>query len=133
MKSQRLFVIDLHDLIPFQTIYTYIENHQRYNTNILIANLLGNIVLFIPIGIFIPLLNKKYMKTTSFLLLTFLILISVELIQMISKYGSLDVDDIILNSLGAIIGFYITKSFIIMIKRFFSLSLEDEDDAISTS
>jgi glycopeptide antibiotics resistance protein len=67
----------------------------------------GNLVGFIPIGMFIPFLFKSgYIR----FIVTFGICITlIELIQMLTMRGSFDINDIILNSLGAIIGFIAAK------------------------
>jgi glycopeptide antibiotics resistance protein len=98
-----------YNVIPLKTIKQYIINRNHYNADTLIKNLLGNIVLFIPLGIFIPILNKKFFKIKLFVISTAAILLSVELIQMLTKVGSFDIDDIILNTVGAMIGFALTK------------------------
>ena len=71
---------------------------------------LGNIVLFIPFGIFIPQLfknkNNNYLKfISSFLIFIFII----ELLQMLTYLGSFDTEDIIINTIGASIGYYSYK------------------------
>jgi glycopeptide antibiotics resistance protein len=98
-----------YNLIPLETIKRYIFNRHSYNQDIWVKNLFGNIILFIPLGLAIPTLNKKYMRVSPFIILVLLILISVELIQMFTKVGSLDIDDIILNAFGALIGFGVIR------------------------
>ncbi|WNR46944.1 VanZ family protein [Paenibacillus roseipurpureus] len=106
-----------YNLVPFKTINAYIVNRDHYNTDILIKNLFGNIVLFIPMGFIIPLLNRNSINFWRFLTCSFLILLAVELTQLITRVGSLDIDDIILNMFGAIIGFGITKILIISFSK----------------
>ncbi|WP_433946754.1 VanZ family protein [Paenibacillus sp. SN-8-1] len=49
-----------------------------------------------------PLLNRRLFRILQFLLVVILVLLAVELIQLFTKVGCFDVDDIILNTLGAI-------------------------------
>lgn len=69
------------------------------------VNILGNVLAFMPFGFLLPLLKKKY---RSFLYVTFLsILISlvIEAAQMLLRVGIFDVDDILMNSLGGMMGY----------------------------
>lgn len=72
-----------------------------------ILNVYGNIVVFIPIGMFLPKLFNRCKKMTRTVLLTFEISLCVELIQLITKAGSFDVDDLLLNTLGGLCGYII--------------------------
>ncbi|GLX67936.1 VanZ family protein [Paenibacillus glycanilyticus] len=98
-----------YNVIPLHTIKSLIYNREHYNTDAWVKNLFGNIVLFIPIGVFLPAMNRKLLRTARFLPVTVLILFLVESIQLVTKVGSFDIDDIILNTLGALIGFAVMK------------------------
>ncbi|RUT28034.1 VanZ family protein [Paenibacillus zeisoli] len=97
-----------YNLIPFKTIKQYALHREHYNLDTWVKNLFGNIILFIPLGVIFPLLNTRYLRTIPFLLVVILVLLAVELIQLFTKVGSFDVDDIILNTFGALIGFVAT-------------------------
>jgi glycopeptide antibiotics resistance protein len=97
-----------YNVIPFKTIKQYIVNRDHFNLDTWVKNLFGNIILFIPIGIFGPLLNVRFLRPTLFLESVISILFCVELIQLSTKVGSFDVDDIILNTFGALIGLLFT-------------------------
>ncbi|RCW44923.1 VanZ family protein [Paenibacillus prosopidis] len=99
----------VYNLVPFQTIKRYIVHHDHFNFEIWFKNLFGNIVLFIPIGVFLPLLNTKYRRVSALTGATIIMIAVVELIQLLSRVGSFDIDDIILNSLGALLGLMMTK------------------------
>ena len=77
----------------------------RYNigSKLFFYNVIGNIVLFIPFGYFV----SDYLKAKKIhhiLIVSILISLTAETIQY--KIGrAFDIDDIILNVLGAIIGF----------------------------
>lgn len=72
-------------------------------------NLIGNLVLFLPWGIMLPLLGKRFKSAKPFFLLTACVIIAVELLQLVFKVGICDVEDFILNMLGAAIGYIITR------------------------
>jgi glycopeptide antibiotics resistance protein len=98
-----------YNLIPFNTIKQYIVNHDHFNSDIWVKNLFGNIILFIPLGIFGPLLNVRLLRPILFLESVISLLFCVELIQLFTKVGSFDIDDIILNTLGAMSGLLFTS------------------------
>jgi glycopeptide antibiotics resistance protein len=98
-----------YNVIPFQTIKQYIVNRNYFDLNTWVKNLFGNIVLFIPLGVFGPLLNVKLLKPSFFLEYAISLLFCVELIQLFTKIGSFDIDDIILNTVGALIGLLFTS------------------------
>jgi glycopeptide antibiotics resistance protein len=99
----------VYNLVPFQTIKRYIVHHDHFNFEIWFKNLFGNIVLFIPIGIFLPLLNTKYRRVSTLTVASIILIAVVELIQLLSRVGSFDIDDILLNTLGALLGLMMTK------------------------
>ena len=96
--------------VPFETINDYTTNVIKWNKIEFIKNIFGNIILFIPYG-FLGILYPK-LKNGFFLILTFFIVINIiEFSQYYFKRGTADVDDIILNTSGVIIGFIIYKKF----------------------
>ena len=77
------------------------------NWHLFILNVLGNVCVFVPLGIFLPKLFSKCQNPLLTILFSFELSLCVEIIQLITKVGSFDVDDIILNTLGGALG-YIT-------------------------
>ncbi len=92
------------NFIPFATIYYYLSGQDTTGTW---SNLLGNIVLFIPFGFLIPLLLPKIKHITQIFIAAFLSSLFFEMLQLLLALGTFDIDDCILNSTGAIIGFLI--------------------------
>ena len=74
-----------------------------------LSSLLLNIILFIPIGYLLPLAceSVRQVKKVVFFACTFSIII--EIIQLLSHLGWFDVSDIINNTVGAILGYYLYK------------------------
>jgi len=97
------------NLIPFHTIKNYWTVVRRMEFSSLfwhcVINLGGNIFLFIPIGYFMPRLWPFLRKFFSFLLSCVLAVVLVELLQLVTLLGSLDIDDLILNLFGMIVGY----------------------------
>ena len=101
------------NLVPFRTIYgslySIIHRTIPYLIPHEIISLLGNFALFMPFGYFIPRLFEKYRVFIKFILFTFVVLLSIETLQVLTIRGCFDVDDIILNLAGAVIGFFIAR------------------------
>lgn len=92
------------NIIPLKTILLFLKSGITIQT---IANIGGNIVLFVPLGYFAYIkYNKNIIKTLS---LCISLTILVETIQIILPMRLTDIDDIILNTLGGIIGIIIAK------------------------
>lgn len=67
-----------------------------------------NVVLFVPLGFFLPLLYEKYNRISSVALTGFLFSLSVEIVQMFGR-GSTDINDLMTNTAGACLGYFIYK------------------------
>ncbi|MFD0675334.1 MULTISPECIES: VanZ family protein [unclassified Paenibacillus] len=96
--------VRMYNIIPFKTIANYIQEYHHYNFGIWVINLFGNVGAFIPFGILIPWLFPRHMKPLHLASLFVLVLTAVESLQFIGKVGSFDVDDILLNLIGVMIG-----------------------------
>lgn len=97
----------LMNLTPFTTIYSSLTH---FNYMVPLRNIVGNILLFMPLGFSIP-LRFKVNKFWKVILLGFFISFLVEVIQLFTSIRSFDVDDLILNTLGAVIGFVLYRLF----------------------
>lgn len=94
--------------IPFKTIAEYaaaiadgsIRGHA-------IRNLVGNLFLFFPAGFYFPFFVQKTSKIKIYCIIMAAVIIIIEIVQLVTKTGSLDVDDFILNFSGALIGFIV--------------------------
>src|SRR5690606_38936395 len=83
------------------------------NLNIAIKNLFGNLIMFLPMGIYLPYYIKKLNKVGKFTLSMIILLFVIEATQLVTRRGSFDMDDFILNIVGALVGFGIWKSKIV--------------------
>lgn len=70
-------------------------------------NLYGNIVWFVPMGIFIPALTERHFGFFKVVLIGALISTSIETLQFILNTGVTDIDDVIFNTLGAAVGYFL--------------------------
>ena len=80
-------------------------------------NLYGNIAIFIPTGILISLMVKK--RWSLSILISFGISLMLESLQLVLAMGSFDVDDLILNTAGGMIGAGIVVIGTVVIRRLF--------------
>ncbi|WP_342043718.1 VanZ family protein [Bacillus sp. OTU2372] len=93
-----------NNFVPFKTIYFYMYLAD-INLIIRIENLVGNIIGFAPFGFILPLLSKGFQKLSKVTITTFILSLTFETIQLVFEFGSFDVDDLILNTLGGILGY----------------------------
>ncbi len=101
------------NIIPFATIINYISRllSSDIKASIVIINLATNLLLFAPMGFFIPILFENRIKNIKqFGIMIIIITIFVEILQFITYSGGADVDDIILNTIGAIIVYMLMKT-----------------------
>lgn len=106
----------MNNFIPFKSIFFYIKDAVSGYYSTFMRQVLGNIILFFPygVGLYIFLSNnqKKLFKT---IILSFLTSISIEIMQGVYSlllgytYRSIDFDDLILNTLGGIAGYFTVK------------------------
>ncbi|HEX6168310.1 MAG TPA: VanZ family protein [Chitinophagaceae bacterium] len=111
--NQRIETHDRVNLEPFKTIDIY----QTWGKQIL-----GNFVMLLPLGIYLPLIYKRLRKAYYFfavLLICFFVAVGIELLQLATSYRSTDIDDVILNTLGGCVGFliYLLIKFIVSPKN----------------
>ena len=100
------------NLMPLRTLKLFANLLTHRNpalVRVAVINLFGNVLLFIPLGFFLPLIWPQLRKLWNALLCTGLIIGVVELIQLVSLVGSCDIDDLILNLPGILLGWVIHK------------------------
>lgn len=101
------------NLVPFRTLRHQLRLLTQTDRPWLIRhsfiNLLGNVILFTPLGIFLPKLWGRLSRLWKVLLAAAGIIVAVEVIQVLTLLGRCDIDDLILNLTGAAIGFGIFK------------------------
>lgn len=104
------------NFIPFYTILTYLRNPAGVSRSWVINNVLGNIVVFIPYGLYIQMFlkNKSFKKSMFIVILTS---ICIEAIQFAFGIGACDIDDVILNCVGGMIGILLYKALQWLLKK----------------
>ena len=87
------------NLVPFVNLLDY------ESVTDLLLNLIGNTAMFIPTGILTPILYKHLRSFKKTVLTGFAISLAIEIIQLPFAVRASDVDDLILNTLGVVIGY----------------------------
>ena len=97
------------NLTPFGTIDNYVKALRNGNLSrtVFLWNIVGNLVLFVPMGMFLPHLKKRLSGCIRCLGNILLIIVLIEALQLILGVGSLDIDDVILNFTGSVVGYVI--------------------------
>lgn len=108
------------NFIPWQTVGNYWDvltrpehymekweaaSVYRYQATVAAINILGNIVMFVPLGVFMPVLWTKLQKAWKAIPAGFLMIAGVEAVQLFTLRGRCDIDDVLLNMLGIIFGY----------------------------
>lgn len=92
----------MNNFIPFREIFRY-----NITSKLFIKNVIGNVILFVPFGIFVTYYVKNS-KVYVTLLISLLVSCAIEFAQM--QIGrTADIDDVILNVLGGVLGFLLCK------------------------
>ena len=104
----------IYFLVMILLLFFRVYHDNNINLNILelfnfettnLSQTILNLILFIPIGYWL-----KHLKISSVLLLSLLLITSIELLQFVSHRGIFDVVDILINTIGIMIGYIIFKT-----------------------
>ncbi|MBQ8431348.1 MAG: VanZ family protein [Clostridia bacterium] len=111
-NERQVYLSRFFNPIPLRSIYhVYLRGFVKgyvsfYNTAV---NLVGNLCVLIPFSFFLPHFFPKQRRWYWFLLSILAIALFIELLQFLFMVGSCDVDDLILNTLGAFLGYGLLK------------------------
>ena len=95
-----------YNLVLFKEIKRFWEYRDQVGFFAMFNNLFGNVIIFIPFGFFLPMASRRRsLPATVFY--SFGLSLCVETFQLISKVGSFDVDDLLLNTLGGLAGYIV--------------------------
>ncbi|WP_165868528.1 VanZ family protein [Natranaerovirga hydrolytica] len=104
------------NIIPFKQIGNYILMYPNGYSQL--SNMFVSIILFIPFGFFIPIIVNKGKNIKNNLLFAFAFSFCIEWTQYMFSRGIFDIDDIILNLTGSIIGLGVYKLLLKVLKRY---------------
>ena len=97
------------NLIPMHTITEFWNNLHGGGRSHAFINLAGNVVMFVPLGFFIPYVFRKADSFRHSMIYALITIVCIEILQLVTLLGSLDVDDLILNMIGVVIGYWIYR------------------------
>lgn len=94
-----------YNLKPFTEIKRYTCHVREIGWFGVSLNLIGNVVCFMPLGFVLPILFSRKWGLFQIVSVSCFTSGLIELLQLITKLGSCDVDDIIMNTLGGLLGY----------------------------
>ncbi len=99
-----------YNLVPFAEISRFLTYHRQIGILPVLLNIGGNILGFMPLGFELPALIPFFRKGIRAVAGGALLSSMVEVIQLVARVGSYDVDDILLNTLGTLLGYLVYRS-----------------------
>ena len=95
-----------YNLVLFQEIKRFWNYREQLGAFATVTNLFGNVLIFLPFGFFMPMASKhRSFLSTSFYSLALSLI--VEISQLFMKVGCFDVDDLLLNTIGGMLGYIV--------------------------
>ena len=97
-----------YNLVPLREIQRFWKERETLGWKAVVLNLLGNVAAFIPFGAILPVIAAKMRERLGFgrtVLNGFIFSLAVESMQLLTRVGSFDVDDLLLNTLGTALGY----------------------------
>lgn len=98
-----------YNLELFKEIRRFYQYRELLGMKAFLLNVVGNVAAFIPCGFFLPVILKKARGGLSATGLCFCLSLCIETVQLVSHVGSFDVDDLLLNTLGGLLGYLIFR------------------------
>lgn len=95
-----------YNLVLFQEIKRFWEYRHQVGIFAMFTNLFGNVIIFMPFGFFMP-MASKYRSFLATTFSSFGLSLCVETFQLVTKVGSFDVDDLLLNTIGGVAGYLV--------------------------
>ena len=100
------------NVIPFEYSFTCLRLARRRPPDLMtfcLRNTIGNVILFLPLGILLPLIDIRFRSLTKVIFTAAGLSLGIETIQFLLRFiGSgraVDIDDVLLNTLGACLGY----------------------------
>ena len=96
---------DAYNLIPMKEIGRFVRHARMLGFAAVFLNLGGNVLAFIPFGGLVPLIWPRCRSFCLVALMSFGVSLCIETVQLAFRVGSFDVDDLILNTIGGMLGY----------------------------
>ena len=98
------------NLVPFAEIFRFWKGPESLGNSQFWYNVVGNIAVFVPLGFFTALLLRRRYYGAFALAVTYIVSLVAELLQYLLKVGTFDIDDVILNTFGGLLGILIAAA-----------------------
>ena len=114
------------NIVPLETLYeTFVLTDRCYPA--MAIQVIGNLLMFLPFGFYLPLISKRMDSFKQIFLFVFISSLLIELIQLllsfvVGPYRSVDIDDLILNTSGGILGYFLLQPFKSTLQELFHLN-----------
>lgn len=95
-----------YNLVLFREIRRFWNYRDQVGLFAMFTNLFGNVIIFMPFGFFMP-MASRYRSCFSAVFYSFGLSLCVETFQLLTRVGSFDVDDLLLNTVGGLAGYVI--------------------------
>ncbi len=76
-----------------------------------------NMLMFVPLGFLLPLLTRRARRFLPVLLLSLLVCVLLEMLQMLTHRGVFELDDIFHNTLGSVIGYFLAEALVACLEQ----------------
>lgn len=106
-----------YNLEPFLEIRRFITYRELLTTESVMLNLFGNVVAFMPFGMLIRWVRNRKTNVFVAFLYSFAFSLCIEWVQLVTRLGVFDVDDIIMNTLGGVLGYIVYWIFACIFRR----------------
>lgn len=108
-------------------IRRYIRYREILGMKLVVRNLVGNIVGFLPFGFLLPVVNSSFEKLLKTVTAAGFLSLMIEVAQLITGVGCFDVDDVLLNTLGGFIGYILWLCYT-QIRKYYGKSKKEEKE-----
>lgn len=98
-----------YNLVLFREIRRFYQYRDILGAKSVFINLFGNVAAFVPFGFFLPLLWPRTRRFFWIFWSSLCFSLLVEGIQLVYQVGTFDVDDLFLNTLGGVIGYFLLQ------------------------
>lgn len=106
-----VYLKDSTNFVPFYTVRLFINGYINHKLTFgdTVLNLIGNFMVFMPLPFFVKLFFEKNNSDLKMLITVLVFVIGIELLQFLFMTGACDIDDVILNTCGAMLFYYLSK------------------------
>ena len=105
-EAQQVYRYNLVPLVEIRRFWIY---RKQLGTFAVFSNIFGNVIGFLPFGFILPVIFRRMNSGFLICISGFLLSLTLEVIQLVTKVGCFDVDDMILNTLGAAFGYVLFR------------------------